>query len=145
MASGLFIYSIYKLGRLARYYVLQTEQPNYAHSSQSQQEAAQQTEREIRQRLLTQLLQTLPLEERPLCEFIGELQELPVGDALLTAPNYAELPIYYLPTHYGYPWIILGSATSEGEFMAEIEATEELLALQPSGPPTKIVATLVRA
>jgi len=145
MASRLPIFSIYKLGRLARYYVLQTEQPSYANSSQSQEDAAQQTEWESRQRLLAQLLQTLPIGEQPLCEFIGELQDWPVGDALLTAPNYAELPVYYMHTHYGHPWIILGSASSEGEFMAEVEATEELLALQPSGPPTKIVAMLVRA
>jgi hypothetical protein len=145
MASRLPIYSIYKLGRLERYYVLQTEQPSYSNISQSQQDAAQQIEQESRQRLLTQLLQTLPMEERLLCEFIGELQEWPVGDILCTAPNYAELPIYYLHTRYGHPWIILGSAASEEEFMDEVEATEELLALQPSGLPTKIVAVLVRA
>jgi hypothetical protein len=145
MASRLPIYSIYKLGRLGHYYVLQTEQPSYSNVSQSQQDAAQQIEQESRQRLLTQLLQALPLEERLLCEFIGELQDLPVGDALYTAPNYTELPVYYLHTQYGYPWIILGSADSEKEFLAEVEATEELMALQPSGPLIKIVATLVKA
>jgi hypothetical protein len=145
MASRLLIYSIYKLGRTGRYYLLQTEQPSYSNTSQSEQDLAQGIEQQSRQRLLAQLLQALPLEERLLCEFIGELQDWPVGDALYTAPNYTELPVYYLATHYGHPWIILGSANSEKEFLAEVEATEELVALQPSGPLIKIVATLVRA
>jgi hypothetical protein len=144
MASQLPIYSIYKVGRMERYYVLQTEQPGYSNVLQSQQDAAQQSEQESRQRLLAHVLHTLPMEERLPCEFIGELQEWPVGDALCTAPTYTELPVYYVPTQYGHPWIILGSAASEEEFMAEVEATEELLTLQPSGPPIKIVATLVR-
>ena len=145
MASRLPIYSIYKLGRAERYYILQTEQPGYSNVSQGQQDVAQQLEQESRQSLLTLLLQALPLEEQPLCEFIGELQDWPVGDELVTAPSYSEWPVYYLHTHYGHPWIILGTATSAAEFLAEVAATEELVALQPIGPPIKIVAVLVRA
>jgi hypothetical protein len=145
MASCLPTYSIYKLGRAERYYLLQTEQPGYSNVSQSQQDSAQIVEQESRRRLLTQLLQALPLEEQLFCEFIGELQGWPVGDVLYTAPSHTELPIYYLPTRYGHPWIVLGSANSEEEFLAELEATEELVALQPIGPPIKILAILIRA
>lgn len=145
MASRSTIYSIYKLGLAERYYLLATEQPGYSNVSQSQQEAAQAVEQASRQRLLASLLHALPLQERQLCELIGELQELPVGEAMMTASSYTELPVYYLHTRYGYPWIILGSAASEKEFLMEVEATEELLALQPTGLPTRIVATLLRA
>jgi hypothetical protein len=145
MASRLPVYSIYKLGRAERYYLLQTEQPGYSNVSQRQQDFAQSVEQESRQCLLTLLLQTLPLDERLLYELIGELQDWPVGDELLMAPSYSEWPIYYLHTHYGHPWIILGTATSEMAFLAEVAATEELVALQPIGPPIKIVAVLVRA
>jgi hypothetical protein len=144
MAGRLTIYSIYKLGRAGRYYLLQTDQPGYANASQSQQDAAQAIEQASRQRLLTMLQQALPPDERQFCELIGELQELPVGDALFTAFNYTELPIYYLDTRHGYPWLILGEAASGEEFLAEVEATEELLALQPVGSPIRIVVTLVR-
>jgi hypothetical protein len=145
MASRVPIYSIYKLGRAERYCLLQTEQPGYSNVSQGQQDLAQHLEQESRQGLLALLLQALALDERLHCEFIGELQDWPVGDDLLMAPSYFEWPIYYLHTHYGHPWIILGTATSEMEFLAEVVATEELVALQPIGPPIKIVALLVRA
>jgi hypothetical protein len=145
MASCIPIYSIYKLGRAERYYLLQTEQPGYSNVSQGQQDLAQHIEQESRQGLLALLLQALPLDERLLCELIGELQDSPVGEDLFTAPSYSEWPVYYLHTHYGYPWIVLGTATSETEFLAEVAATEELVALQPIGPPIKIVAVLVRA
>ena len=144
MASRLPIYSIYKLGRAERYYLLQTEQPGYSNVSQSQQDSAQTVAQEGKKRLVAQLLQALPLEEQLLCEFIGELQDWPVGDALCTAPDYTELPVHYTHTQYGYPWIILGSADSEEEFLAEVAATDELMALQPSGPLIKIVVTLIR-
>ena len=94
MASRSTIYSIYKLGLAERYYLLATEQPSYSNVSQSQQEAAQGVEQASRQRLLAPLLHVLPLQERQLCELIGELQELPVGEAVMTAPSYTELPVY---------------------------------------------------
>ncbi|MDJ0367237.1 hypothetical protein QMK33_18975 [Hymenobacter sp. H14-R3] len=145
MARRLTIYSIYKLGLAERHYLLQTEQPEYANVSQSQEDTAVAAEQASRQRLLAQLLQALPLLERGLCEFVGQLQDLPVGEVLYTAPSYAELPVYYGYTRYGYPWVVLGTAASENAFLAEVEATEELVGLQPIGPLTKIMVTLVRA
>lgn len=48
-----------------------------------------------------------------------------------------------MQTDFGKPWIVLGTADSEAEFLAKLEDDEDFQALKPIEKPTKIDAYFV--
>ncbi|AWH84711.1 hypothetical protein HYN59_06065 [Flavobacterium album] len=131
MAAELNIYSIYKLRNEDKYYLLRTERPGFSNASQMEEDLAEAAEEEQRNRMLEQVSPAG-------FDFIGELQNAPIGDALYTENGKANLEIYYMETEFGHPWIVLGNAPSEEAFLAELNDDEDLLRLKPVGKPVKI-------
>ncbi|MEL1244801.1 hypothetical protein AAEO56_11055 [Flavobacterium sp. DGU11] len=131
MAAELQIYSIYKLQDEDKYYLLRTERPAFSNASQSEEDAAGTAEQNNRSRMLKHI-------SPDGFELIGELQNSPVGEALYAASGKRGLDIYYMETEFGHPWVVLGNATSEEEFLSALDDDEDLLRLQPIGRPVKI-------
>lgn len=141
MAGHFSIFSIYKLRDT--YYLLRTGQPGYDNASQAQQDSAEKIEQQKRERMLEILARNHNGSDKATFDFIGELQGYPIGDKLYGENGGFELDIYYLDTEFGKPWIILGNADSETEFMAELNNDEDLMGLKPIGEPKHISATFV--
>ncbi|PHK14973.1 hypothetical protein VF12_40695 [Nostoc linckia z15] len=131
MASDLTIYSIYKSQDDDKHYLLKTERRAYSNASQSDADLAELEEQDIRR---------LILEKISLSKFtlLGEMQGYPVGYVLYADCIAATMDIYYMQTEFGYPWVVLGNADSEEEFLAELNDDEDLLRLKPTGQPIKI-------
>lgn len=139
MAAELTIHSIYRLTGESRYFLLRTERPEFSNASQEQEDITVAAEQDVRNRMLHRISEFFGHGG---LEFIGELQNYPVGDALYSAVGKTALEIYYIRTQFGHPWIILGDAASEEAFLSEIEADEDLVRLMPTGHPIKIKVTL---
>ncbi|RZJ69030.1 MAG: hypothetical protein EOO45_14040 [Flavobacterium sp.] len=134
MAVELTIYSIYKLTGKGSYFLLRTLRPGYSNVSQIEEDIAVSAEQTSRERMLKQISPAG-------FELIGELQNYPVGDTLFSVEAKSEVDIYYMETGFGHPWVVLGTASSEEEFLSELEDDEDLMRLKPVGSPIKITAT----
>jgi hypothetical protein len=140
MAAELTIYSIYRLTREGRYFLLRTERPEFSNVSQVEEDIAIAAEQDLRNRMLHRIIEFFGHGG---LEFIGELQNYPVGDALNALNESSVLEIYYTVTEFGHPWIILGTAGSEEEFLSGLNDDEDLSRLNPIGRPIKITVTFV--
>ncbi|MDR1163196.1 MAG: hypothetical protein LBM17_05075 [Candidatus Accumulibacter sp.] len=142
MASGLKIFSLYKVHLADKYYLLRTERPSFSNASQDQENLANSAERNKREYILGKIGET---HGKSLTEFdfIGELQGNPIGDRLYSENGNPELDIYYLETEFGRPWIIMGNANSERDFLTELDDDEDLSKLKPLGQVKRIKATFV--
>lgn len=134
MASALTIYSIYKSQDDGNHYLLKTERPAYSNASQSGADLAEVEEQEVRRHMLA---------KAGLARYrlIGELQGYPVGYVLYADSIASTMDIYYMETEFGHPWVVLGNADSEEEFLRELNDDEDLLRLKPTGQPIKISVT----
>lgn len=144
MASELSIFSIYRAEDNDDYYLIRTERPSYSNASQTQEDLAN----EIEQLKRECILDAIAKRHNPNCHkndfaFIGEYQGYPVGDILYLDHGSADLNIYYLETGFGQPWIIIGNASSEADFLMEIKGDEDLVGLQPFGKPIQVKATFI--
>ncbi|KPE52828.1 hypothetical protein [Chryseobacterium indologenes] len=140
MAGGHYIFSIYKASGSTRYFVLRTERPAFNNASQSEEDESWEIESTQRSRLLKSV------GDRENCtdfERIGELHGFPVGDVFYSDSGQSQIPVYYMHTDFGKPWIVFGTAGSEEEFLAELGEDDELQALNPIGKPIKIEACFV--
>ena len=133
MAGEIDIYSIYKTEN-NQYYLLRTVQPGFSNASQNQEDLAIETEQDTRNRMLKQLAPNQNID------FIGELQGYPIGERLYAENGKEELTIYYMETGFGHPWIIIGHADSEAEFLTSLNEDEDLLRLEPIGAIKQIRA-----
>jgi hypothetical protein len=70
----------------------------------------------------------------------GELQARPVGDELSDGRGRVYVELWVAETRFGRPWVVLGAAAGEEEFWRGVEADEELSALRPSRPASKLRA-----
>ena len=142
MASKMNIFSIYKAQNSENYYLIRTERPSFSNFSQNQENLAYSIEQDKRNYIL---LQIKSANSKNLIdfEFIGELQNNPIGDRLYAHNGSSGLNIYYMETEFGQPWIIIGNASSETEFLAELNEDEDLLKLKPIGKPKHIEATFI--
>ena len=138
MASELTIFSIYRSRYTGRYVLLRTERPAFPNYSEAQADLAHEDERTRREALLNYVAATLGTRDKAALERIGELQSYPVGEVLMAALGGMEVEMFYLYTEYGYPWIILGTASSEAGFLEELREDEDLLGLRPVGLPVAI-------
>ena len=142
MASELNIYSIYKLQSEEKYYLLRTLQPGYSNASQSQEYLAESIEQNKRNSLLKYIGETYGHNEVPF-DFIGEFQDFPIGDPLYADNGKVELNIYYMETEFGRPWIIIGNANSETEFLTELNEDGDLRRHKAVGLPKQIKAIFI--
>ena len=139
MASEIDIFSIYKSVNDAQYFVLKTIRPEFNNASQSQEDESWETESVNR----LQLLESLKKHENDEFERIGEFHGYPIGDIFYSEFAQLHIPVYYMQTDFGKPWIVLGTADSEAEFLAKLKDDEDFQALKPIGKPTKIGAYFI--
>lgn len=64
----------------------------------------------------------------------GELQARPVGDELSEGGGGCYVELWVAETRFGHPWVVLGTAASEGEFWREVGRDEDLLSLGATAP-----------
>ena len=143
MASKLKIFSIYKTQNADKYFLLQTTLPSFSNASQSQEDLAEKIEQYKRKYILEQIRKYHIQNDKTNFDFIGELQDYPIGDKLYLDNGNLELNIYYLETEFGQPWIIIGNANSVEEFLAKLNEDEDLLSLKPVGEPKQIKTTFL--
>lgn len=135
MASEQYIFSLYKTSDDSRYFVLRTVLPDFNNASQSDEDES--WEIESKQRL--KLLEFIGNREN--CssfERIGELHGFPIGDVFYSDYGQPQVPVYYMQTDFGEPWIVFGTGNSEEEFLKELTDDDDLQALNPIGELTKI-------
>lgn len=140
MASELNIYSLYWLQSEDKYFLLKTKRPTYTNSSQDQQDEAESIEQNKRIAILESIDKQYKIDDFKL---IGELQGYPIGDILYSDSGKINLNIFYMDTEFGQPWIILGNADSESEFLDEVSNDDDLLNLKPIGKPKQIFVTFL--
>lgn len=142
MAGGYDIFSIYKTIDDTRYFVLRTILPEFNNASQNDEDESWEIESKCRSQLLRSI------KNRENCndfERIGELHGFPIGDAFYLKFGQQQLPVYYMQTESGKPWIVFGTADSEEKFLNELADDEDLQALNPTGKVTKIDACFITA
>ncbi|RZJ70297.1 hypothetical protein [Flavobacterium sp.] len=136
MGIELQIFSIYRFSD-ASHAVLRTLRPEFNNASQVEENASH--DRESAQR--TQLLKVSgKVENDSDAELLGELQGCPIGEMLYSESGKSKITVFYMETEFGKPWVVMGSAASEAEFLSELEQDEDLSALHPIGKPIKIEA-----
>ena len=140
MGSELTVTSLYRNRETGHFVLLRTVCPAFSNYSQTQDDQAYQIEQTRREALLNYAAATLGTHKKEAFELVGELQELPVGEILMTASGGVATEVFYVHTEYGYPWIILGTARDEASFLQELSEDEELLGLRPTGIPILIKA-----
>jgi hypothetical protein len=144
MASLLEIFSLYKLtlpNKGEEYLLLRTEQPSYSNADQRQEDVAIQIETQKRQLLLSLYINQFAKDSQ--IEFVGELQECPIGDRLYSDKGQFNLPIFFQHTDYEHPWIILGNANSMSDFEKELKKDCDLMSLKPIGTIKQIDANFI--
>ena len=139
MGSALTVFSLYRNNETGYFVLLQTVQPEFSNHSQPQADFAHEIEKSKRDALLNHVAILLDAHKTAF-ELIGELQALPIGEALLDAADGVVETVFYMNTKFGHPWIILGSASSETAFLEELRDDEDLLGLEPVGQPVMVEA-----
>lgn len=143
MASELTIFSIYKTPNEEKYFLLRTERPGFSNASQIQENLAYEIEQQKRDYILKQIGENYNPNDKTNFERIGEFQDYPIGDKLYLGNGNLELDMYYMETESGKPWVILGTANSETEFLTELNDDDDLLRLNPVGQPKLIQVTFL--
>lgn len=138
MADGHYIFSIYRTScNFPLYFVLRTVLPDYRNSSQTGEEESWKAESAERLRFLEFIRKQTGTGG---VEIVGEFHGYPDGEVFYRDHGHPEIPVYYRHTGFGKPWIVLGTAGSEEEFLAATENDEDLRALHPEGKPVRIEA-----
>jgi hypothetical protein len=139
MGAGFYIFSLYNYRQTGVYFLLRTFQPTYSNSNQAEENLAIQTEINSRNALLLKVAGEHTAQVK-LSDFtyIGEMQGFPPGDILYEKQGCKALSLYYCETSFGAPWIVLGIAESETEFVNELQADGDLTSFFPLGEVKKI-------
>ncbi len=139
MAGGYDIYSIYKTDQ-GRFFVFRTVRPEFNNASQSDDDDSWETESAERKKLIEKAGK---FHNQTGFERIGELQDCPIGEVFYEDFGRADVAVFYMETESGKPWVVLGSASSEEDFLAELSDDDDLQALKPIGNPIKIDACFI--
>ena len=140
MAGNFYIFSLYKIHNEDKFFLIRTQKPSFSNTSESDEEAAEKIENEKRTYILDQIKSRYTHHNTAHLDCVGKLQNYPIGDKLYLNNANFELDIFYLETEFGWPWIILGNADSENEFLSELNDDEDLLRLKPLGDVKHIKA-----
>ncbi|WP_082213076.1 hypothetical protein [Dyadobacter psychrophilus] len=140
MATNIQIFSIYSVtsGVNTNFYLIRTMQPGYSNSSYTQQEMTESIETKKRNKILQLVAGNYENGVSQEFQFVGEFQEFPVGDKLYSKYGIDQMHIWYIETKFGHPWVIIGEATSEDQFLNDINSDEDLLDLHPTGRPKNL-------
>lgn len=141
MAGGHHIFSLYKTSdETPQYIVLRTVLPAFRNSSQAEEEKSWKAESAERLNLLELIRKQIGKDG---FERIGELHGDPIGDIWYSESGAPLVPVYYMQTEFGKPWIIFGTADSKDKFLTELAYDEDLQRLNPLGKPIRIDALFV--
>jgi hypothetical protein len=148
MTGPRLIFSIYKINfqnpEAYRHVLVRTSQPGYPNYSGHLETTAGDIEREKRQTVLDSYIELHSDKQFRSIEQIGEFHNYPSGDIRLYSKNgMFDLPVVYIETQNGFPWIILGVFSSTEGFLQELATDEEFMALGPVGEPKLIQVTLI--
>lgn len=143
MGIPLDIYTLYRLyqpgGACEHFLLLRVERPEFRNAIEPEYEAAIATAESKQNHLLTSYLAQLAHE----CpgnhwnEMIGELQSLPVGEALLEDNGGFAIDLWVAATRFGHPWVVMGTAASEEEFWQAVQKDGDLRSLRAIEPAVK--------
>lgn len=140
MPGQFYIFSLYQHPQRLAYYLLRTIQPEYSGASQTEENRSLEMEAAQRNDLLRSIDPEISVDD---WLFLGEQQGFPIGDRLHGDEQDGELPLWYVQTEFGYPWIIIGTADSEAEFLRELGEDEDVQSLKPTGDPVSVTARLI--
>lgn len=141
MAIATKIFSLYKLPDREQYFLLRTVRPEYSNASQIEENLAERIEAEFRVYMLRCIAKLFSHGDHPEFEYIGELQGSPIGEVLYNSHGGMQLSIWYIHTEFGKPWIIVGNAATEADFLTQLREDDDLMSLRPVGSPDHIQAT----
>ncbi|MGB7343521.1 MAG: hypothetical protein WBD20_04875 [Pirellulaceae bacterium] len=137
MGSRLHIFSLYKHSSQAAL-LLRVERRESSNADEADCSSAIEEAYDCRERLLAHTTSALNLDTNIAPELVGEYQNFPVGDLLYEAPDGAAFDIWVAPTRYGHPWVILGTATDEQSFWAEVADDSDLESFGATPPAQKM-------
>lgn len=141
MGAGFYIFSLYCFRPTGAHVLLRTFQPAYSNSSQAEEDFAIQAETNSRNACLLKIAgehsTQIKLSD---FTFIGEMQGFPPGDILYEKQGCKALSLYYCNTRFGAPWIVLGIAGSETEFVNELTGDDDFTSFFPLGEAKNITA-----
>ncbi|KFE96914.1 hypothetical protein [Chryseobacterium luteum] len=139
MGSEQYIFSLYiTSGR--QYFLFRTVRPYFSNSSQNEEDESSEYESAQRNMLISYAGN---LYAQKIFALVGELHGYPIGDIFYSDYGKPHVPVYYMQTDFGEPWIVFGTADSEEGFLTELENDEDLQALNPIGDSTKIHACFI--
>lgn len=134
MAGEQDIFSLY-ITNGRKYFLFRTVRPDFNNASQSQEDESWQQESEQRNVLMNHVGE---LYAQKVFARVGELHGYPIGDVFYSDYGNPKVPVYYMQTDFGEPWIVFGTADSEEEFLTKLTEDDDLQALNPIGKPIKI-------
>lgn len=134
MAGEQDIFSLY-ITNGRKYFLFRTVRPDFNNASQSQEDESWQQESEQRNVMMNHVGE---LYAQKVFARVGELQGYPIGDVFYSDYGNPKVPVYYMQTDFGEPWIVFGTADSEEEFLTKLTEDDDLQALNPIGKPIKI-------
>ena len=134
MAGEQNIFSLY-ITHDGQYFLLRTVRPYFNNASRHEEDKSWECESEQRDKLIEHVGNIYGKKGLTL---VGELHGYPIGDVFYSDYGTPQVPVYYMQTEFGKPWIIFGTADSEEEFLTELMDDDELQALKPIGKPIKI-------
>ncbi|WP_347217277.1 hypothetical protein [Chryseobacterium sp.] len=134
MASEQYIFSLY-ITNGRQYFLFRTAHQYFNNASQNEEDKSWEIESAQRGMLMNHVG---GLYAQKVFALVGELHGYPIGDVFYSDYGKKQVPVYYMQTSFGEPWIVFGTADSEEEFLKELEVDDELQALNPIGEITKI-------
>jgi hypothetical protein len=142
MAIEQEIFSLY-ITNDGQYFLFRTVRPDFNNASQSQEDDSWEQESKQRGVLMNHVGE---LYAQKVFARVGELHGYPIGEVFYSDYGNPKVPVYYMQTDFGEPWIVFGTADSEEEFLSELmdnEDYDDLKALNPIGKPIKIEVCFV--
>lgn len=134
MAGEQYIFSLY-ITSDKQYFLFRTVRPDFNNASQNEEDESWEKESAQRNMLIECAGNRYTQKD---FDIVGELQGFPIGEVFYSEYGKPQVPVYYMQTNFGKPWIIFGTANSEEEFLNELEDDEDLQSLDPIGKPIKI-------
>lgn len=138
-------FSLYKINCLLsgkiEYILLRTEKRNSSDCSESNM-----LENDANKRNLMSFYTAGNCSQKPYkVEMIGEFHNdfFEDNNQLDADSGMFQIPVIYMNTSFGFPWIVLGSFSRIDDFNRELFLQTDLRALSPVGQPKQITATLL--
>jgi len=146
MGIPLTVFSLYRLDgegdACPHYLLLRVHQPEFGNADAASYDRAVDAA-EAKRRALLGLHAGMLAKECAVSHaatLVGELQSLPVGEALVDGPGGGDVELWVAQTRFGAPWVVLGTAESEDAFWRAVEEDGDLSGLGPIRPAERLRA-----